>query len=39
LEEREKERFAQRHPKSLAWLRDSADVLPGGVPIGWMREL
>jgi glutamate-1-semialdehyde 2,1-aminomutase len=39
LNERETERFAQRHPTSLAWLRDSADVLPAGVPMSWMRDL
>jgi glutamate-1-semialdehyde 2,1-aminomutase len=39
LEERETDLFAQRHPKSLAWLRDSADVLPAGVPMSWMREM
>jgi glutamate-1-semialdehyde 2,1-aminomutase len=39
LQERETERFAQRHPASLAWLRDSAGVLPDGVPMSWMREL
>ena len=39
LQERETERFAQRHPRSLAWLGDSASVLPDGVPMSWMREL
>jgi glutamate-1-semialdehyde 2,1-aminomutase len=39
LQERETKRFAQRHPASLAWLRDSAGVLPDGVPMSWMREL
>jgi glutamate-1-semialdehyde 2,1-aminomutase len=39
LEERENELFAQRHARSLQWLRDSADVLPDGVPMSWMREL
>jgi glutamate-1-semialdehyde 2,1-aminomutase len=39
LHERETELFEQRHATSLAWLRDSADVLPDGVPMSWMREL
>lgn len=39
LEERETELFAARHATSIAWLRDSADVLPAGVPMSWMREL
>jgi glutamate-1-semialdehyde 2,1-aminomutase len=39
LHERETERFVERHPTSLAWLRDSADLLPAGVPMSWMREL
>jgi glutamate-1-semialdehyde 2,1-aminomutase len=39
LHQRETELFEQRHAKSLAWLRDSADVLPAGVPMSWMREL
>ena len=39
LEARELERFAQEHPRSLAWLEESAGVLPSGVPMSWMREL
>src|SRR5512133_1888663 len=39
LLERETELFARRHPTSLAWLRESARVLPAGVPMSWMREL
>jgi glutamate-1-semialdehyde 2,1-aminomutase len=39
LQEREEQLFAERHPRSLAWLRESADVLPDGVPMSWMREL
>src|ERR687887_33617 len=39
LHERETDLFARRHATSLAWLRESADVLPAGVPMSWMREL
>jgi glutamate-1-semialdehyde 2,1-aminomutase len=39
LHEREAALFEQRHARSLAWLHDSAAVLPDGVPMSWMREL
>jgi glutamate-1-semialdehyde 2,1-aminomutase len=39
LQEREQQRFEEHHQRSLAWLRDSAEVLPDGVPMSWMREL
>jgi len=35
----ETERFTRSHARSLAWLDEAADVLPGGVPMSWMREL
>ena len=39
LHERETQRFTDRHASSVAWLRESAGVLPAGVPMSWMREL
>ena len=36
---REGERFAQRIPKSTAWLAEAESQMPGGVPMAWMRTL
>ena len=37
--ERELETFRERTPQSARWLADAERVMPGGVPMAWMRSL
>ena len=31
--------FRERTPRSAQWLADAERVMPGGVPMAWMRSL
>ncbi len=35
----ELEEFRRRTPNSIAWLEGAQSVMPGGVPMAWMRSL
>jgi glutamate-1-semialdehyde 2,1-aminomutase len=37
--DRELATFASRTPRSAQWLADAERVMPGGVPMAWMRSL
>ena len=37
--ERELDTFRRRTPQSTRWLADAGRVMPGGVPMAWMRSL
>ena len=37
--ERELETFREHTPQSARWLADAERVMPGGVPMAWMRSL
>ena len=37
--ERELDTFRRRTPQSARWLADAGRVMPGGVPMAWMRSL
>ena len=37
--DRELATFASRTPRSARWLADAERVMPGGVPMAWMRSL
>ena len=37
--DRELKTFGERTPRSARWLADAERVMPGGVPMAWMRSL
>ena len=37
--DRELKTFGERTPRSAQWLADAERVMPGGVPMAWMRSL
>jgi glutamate-1-semialdehyde 2,1-aminomutase len=37
--DRELKTFGERTPRSARWLADAEQVMPGGVPMAWMRSL
>jgi glutamate-1-semialdehyde 2,1-aminomutase len=39
LIDRELKAFGERTPRSARWLADAERVMPGGVPMAWMRSL